>query len=155
MCNYIELLNSKFDTDKKAFIKKSNYEKVFVLEMAKIWIPENTQSLCELSKATAAMGAILGSDEFQKTIAISKEMRASKAIDPQKCEEMATLITKLSESETYLKNTDTAVYKILDKFKDPETYKTDAFANHANIMTLFHKYLCETERYIRENTVSE
>ena len=155
MNNYTEILNAKFDADKKTFIEEQDFSKVYVLEVAKEWIPKNAHSSEELSKAVTALGAILGSDEFQKTIAISKEMRASKVIDPQKCQEMASLMTALSESELYLKNTDTAAFKILDKFKDPKTYRTDAFKDFSNSITRFYKYFCEIDRYVRENAISE
>jgi hypothetical protein len=57
--------------------------------------------------------------------------------------EAAECIAKLAQSRVYLENVSDAGYKLLDKYKHPETYKTDAFVTHSNIMTALCDYLFE------------
>ena len=135
----------KMEADKKAASANLDLEKLYSIAVAEQWIQMNVRDEDEFHRKLSALGNILNAEEFQKAVLLSKEICHSSTFDPEKANTAASCIAKLAKSKVYLENTSEAGYQLLDKYKEPSIYKTDAFVTHSAIMMRLYEYLCELE----------
>lgn len=135
----MEQLWETIERDKKTFAQKGNVEKLFIIELARVWIGMHAKDKTELSEKVSALAEILHTSEFQEVTSISKEL--SRDFDAEKAGQAADLIVKLSQSEIYAKYSPVAGYQLLDKFKTAQTYRTQDFVIHSNQMLGLCDYL--------------
>ncbi len=135
----MERLWNQIANDKKEAAQRGDIEKLYIIELAKLWIGMRAKDKDELWEKISALAAILNTSEFQNTMSISKEIYIR--FDIEKAKKAADGIVKLSESVVYAENAPIAGYQLLDKFKKAQTYQTDAFITHANMMMDLYEYL--------------
>lgn len=133
----------KIEADKKSASAQLDLEKLYSISVAEQWLEMNVKDEAEGRRKRTALRSILYSEEYQRARELSKEISRCKTDDPALRKEAAECIAKLAQSRVYLENVSDAGYKLLDKYKYPETYKTDAFVTHSNIMTALCDYLFE------------
>lgn len=141
MNNFVENIKSIIIEDKENYISNKDIENLYICELADNWIDINVKTQNEFEQKLNALGIILNHDNFQK--AIEKSNLALIENDIEKRREVAELVKKIIETEEYLQNSRISGYKILGKYEDPNTYKTDSFKVHTNIMIRLYKYLNE------------
>lgn len=136
----LKAIYAKMDEDEKALKDSGDIEGLYVFYFAKEWLKMNVKNREEFLLRFEALKKIVESEEFQGVIKICRTT-LRKTYSVEEAEKAADQIIKLSESDVYLENKSLAHYRLLDKYKLPETYKTDSFRVHANIMERMCKYL--------------
>lgn len=140
----MQKIKDKMTQDRKKIVSKNNIEDLYVWEIANKWLNINVKSRDEFEIKIEAMGKILNSESFRQAVKTSKLAYEEKNTN-YKAKEAAELIKKLKETEQYIENAKISGYKILSKYENPSTYKTDAFIVHANIMTRLYNYLSKMQ----------
>ena len=135
----------KMEADKKSASAQLDFEKLYGIAVAEQWILMNVKNKPECIRKREALRNILYSEEYQKARELSKEIYRCKIDAPELRKEAAACIAKLAQSRVYNENASDAGYELLDKYKNPETYKTDSFVTHSNIMTALCEYLFELD----------
>ena len=137
---WVKSIYAVMEEDEKIYKRENDTEAFYVFCIAQKWVDMNVKTREEFNLRFDALRKIVESEEFQEVRKICKTtLRKTYSIDEAK--RAAGLIIKLSESELYLENKELAHYGLLDKYKLPETYRTDSFRVHANIMKRMCAYL--------------
>ena len=145
MNDYMENLKKIMKEDQKIFAQKLDLEKLYSISVAEQWIQMNVKNEDEFHRKLSALGNILNEAEFQKAMLLSKEICRPAMFDPEKANAAAACIAKLAQSSVYRESASDAGYRLLDKYKEPRIYKTDAFVTHSAIMMRLYEYLRELE----------
>ena len=145
MNDYMENLKKIMKEDQKIFAQKLDLEKLYSISVAEQWIQMNVKNEDEFHRKLSALGNILNATEYREAMRLSKEICYPSAFDLEKAKAAANCIARLAQSKTYTENVSEAGYQLLDKYKEPTMYKTDAFVTHSSIMTRLYEYLCELE----------
>lgn len=146
MDKFIENIKEIMKEDRKRIILNSDIEELYIWELADNWIDMNIQTEYEFKKKINALGNILNTEDFKSAIQSSKI--AFNENNTEEAKATAELIKKIRNTEEYKENSKVCNYKILEKYEDYETYKTDSFIVHTNIMLRMYKYLEETAKKI-------
>lgn len=148
MDKFIESIKKIMIEDRKKIISNRNIEDLYIWEVADKWIDKNAQNQQEFEQKLDALGSILKNSNFESAIKTSalafRENNTDKAI------ETVELIKKVTHTKEYIKNSEISGYKILSKYEEPSTYKTDSFIVHTNIMIRLYKYLEEKLCKVKE-----
>ena len=141
----MEQWTKKIEADKKSASAKLDLEKLYGIAVAEQWIEMNVSDQEEFHRKLSALGNILNATEYQQAMKLSKEICRPSAFDLEKAKAAANCIVRLAQSKMYTENASEAGYKLLDKYKEPKIYQTDAFVTHSSIMMCLYEYLCELE----------
>ena len=147
MDNFLEKIKIIMLRDRKTILLDKNLEDLYIWELADKWINKNVKSKEEFQAKVEALGNILNNAEFQK--AISKSKIAFEENDIEKQNEISELIKKIVQTKEYVENSEISGYRILSKYEDINTYKTDSFIVHTNTMLKLYKYLNEKLTEVR------
>lgn len=154
MDKIMENVNRIMQDDRKKIVDKNDTEQLYVWEIANKWVEMNVQNKQEFEEKLGALGKILENEKFKKAIEITKTS-LRKEFDLNKAQEVAELIKEIKQTDEYIENSKIARYKLLDKYEEPITYKTDSFRVHTNIMTRLYKYLEEKLCQMKEEKYGE
>ena len=142
---YVESLTAAMQSDSQEFGRQCNIEMVYIAELATAWVEKNVASKEELNVKILAMGDILSCPDYKAakeagSIAY-RENNREKAVEASEC------IKRIKSTEEYAINSQKSGYVLLEKFESPETFLTDAFSVHSNIMIGMYKYV---KKFIEE-----
>ena len=135
----------KIEADKETASEKLDLEKLYSIAVAEQWVEMNVRDKDEFHRNLSALGNILNATEYREATRLSKEICRPSAFDLEKAKAAASCIARLAQSKTYTENVSAAGYQLLDKYKEPTIYKTDAFVTHSSIMMRLYEYLLELE----------
>ena len=140
MDRFLEDIKIKIAEDKKKVAAKFNVEDLYIIELASKWIEINVSNEKEFEDKIQSLGRILNDRDFQEAVRISNfELEQNN----DNANQIVELIRKIKTKESYKEDSKISGYKLLDKYEDPSTYKTDAFIVHVNIVKKMYSYLNE------------
>lgn len=141
MDKFIENIKKEMLKDREGFVLKNYIEEVYIWELADKWMDMNIQTQEDLEEKLKALGNIVNNENYKNAIKASDiafyENNKEKEI------EAAELIKKIKQTDEYKENSKICNYKLLDKYEEPNTYKTDSFIVHTNMIRKMYVYLEE------------
>lgn len=141
MDNFIEKIKKEMLKDREKFISKNYIEEVYIWELADKWIDTNVQTQIDFENKLNALGNIVNNSYYKNAVKASNI--AFTENNNEKSIEAAEFIRKIKQTEEYENYSKVCGYKILDKYEDPITYKTDSFIVHTNMIIKMYTYLKE------------
>lgn len=145
MSEYIEDLRKRIEAEASVFAKLNNFERMYISVLSSVWIKKNVETEEELLRAVKAMGEILTCPDYELAVELCRP--AYKEKDKEKAEQAAAAVRRIKATETYAVNSKLCGYELLEKYENPETFLTDAFSVHANMILDMYKYV---KKFIEE-----